>query len=91
MTKNPTVDAWFEKKKHPREEAMQAVCELTLKADPRITESIKWSTTIPCWHKGLEGDGDTARVVRFDDPADVRKRGSELTSVLRACCKRKDG
>jgi len=118
MRKSPAVDAWFEKKQHPMEEAMQAVRELTLKADPRITESIKWSTPtfeykgnifsfnpakkfvsllfhtgalIPGRHKGLEGDGDTARVMRFDDAVDVAKRGSELTSVLRAWCKLKDG
>lgn len=38
------VDAWFEKKQHPLESAMQEVRQLTLGADPRITESIKWST-----------------------------------------------
>jgi hypothetical protein len=38
------VDDWFEKKGHPLEEAMQRVRDLALAADPRITETIKWST-----------------------------------------------
>ncbi|HKY47143.1 MAG TPA: DUF1801 domain-containing protein [Acidimicrobiia bacterium] len=42
--RNPEVDAWFEKKKHPLEAAMQEVRGLALGADPRITEAIKWST-----------------------------------------------
>ena len=118
MAKNPAVDAWFEKKQHPMEEAMQAVRELALQADSRIVESIKWSTPtfqyegnifsfnpakkfvsllfhtgaqIPGSHKGLEGDGDTARVMRFADLADVQKRGHELTDVLRAWCDWKGG
>lgn len=115
--RNPAVDSWFEKKKHPLEDAMQAVRDLTLETDSRITESIKWSTPtfeykgnifsfnpstkfvsllfhqgakIPGKHNGLEGDGDTARVMRFANLADVEKRGKELTSVIRAWCKWKD-
>lgn len=42
--RNPEVDTWFEKKKHPLEDAMQAIREVTLATDNRITESIKWST-----------------------------------------------
>jgi hypothetical protein len=42
--RNPEVDAWFEKKKHPLEAALQEVRDLALGADPRITEAIKWST-----------------------------------------------
>ena len=42
--RNPDVDAWFEAKQHPMKEAMQVVRRVTLEADPRITESIKWST-----------------------------------------------
>jgi hypothetical protein len=44
--RNPEVDVWFEKKKHPLEAAMQEVRELALGADPRITEAIKWSTKL---------------------------------------------
>lgn len=118
MTKNPEVDDWFEKKQHPMEEAMQAVRELALQADPRITESIKWSTPtfeyrgnifsfnpakklvsllfhtgahIPGKHQGLEGDGDTARVMRFADLAEVHEQGHELTAILQAWCEWKDG
>jgi hypothetical protein len=116
--RNPEVDAWFEKKQHPMEEAMRAVREVSLSADSRITESIKWSTPtysyegnifsfnpakkfvsllfhtgakIPGNHPGLEGEGDTARVMRFADADEVRKRSSELTEVLVAWCRWKDG
>ena len=117
MAKNPAVDAWFENKKPPMEQAMQAVRELALNADPRITESIKWSTPtfeykgnifsfnpakkfvsllfhtaahLPGKYRGLEGDGDTARVMRFGDVAEVQKRGQDLVAILRAWCEWKD-
>jgi hypothetical protein len=115
--RNPEVDAWFEKKQHPMEEAMQAVREVSLSADSRITESIKWSTPtysyegnifsfnpakkfvsllfhtgakIPGDHPGLEGEGDTARVMRFADADEVKRRSAELTEVLAAWCRWKD-
>ena len=111
------VDAWFEEKLHPLEDAMQAVRDIALAADPRITESIKWSTPtysyqgnifsfnpakrfvsllfhtgahIPGNHPTLEGDGDTARVMRFEDVDEVRRRSGELTEVLEAWCRWKD-
>jgi hypothetical protein len=113
----PEVDVWFEKRGHPLEDAMQAVRDLTLAADPRIVESIKWSTPtfsykgnifsfnpaknfvsllfhtgakIPGEHDGLQGDGDTARVMRFADLAEVQRRSGELTAVLQAWCRWKD-
>lgn len=120
MTKNfnPAVDAWFEKKHHPLEPAMQEVRKVALGADPRITESIKWSTPtfeykgnifsfnpsksfvsllfhtgakLPGEYPPLEGEGETARVMRFRDLADVKSRKAELIAVLRAWCDWKDG
>ena len=41
---SPQVDAWFEKLEHPLRGEMLAVRRAILEADPRITESIKWST-----------------------------------------------
>ena len=38
------VDAWFEAKQHPQEEAMQRVRTVILGVDPRVTEAIKWQT-----------------------------------------------
>jgi hypothetical protein len=100
------------------EEAMQAVRDVTLSADPRITESIKWSTptysyegnifsfnpakkfvsllfhtgaNIPGDHPGLDGEGDTARVMRFADAGEVKRRADELREVLAAWCRWKDG
>jgi hypothetical protein len=117
MMRNPAVDAWFEKKQHPLEPMMQRVREITLSADPRITESIKWSTPtysyngnifsfnpakkfvsllfhtgahIPGPHPRLEGDGDTARVMRFGDLAEVEEGAPDLIAVLTAWCHWKD-
>ena len=43
MSRNPEVDAWFEAKQHPLEDAMQEVRSIIL-SDGRIEESIKWQT-----------------------------------------------
>lgn len=118
LPRNPLVDAWFEKKQPPLQAAMQEVRKLTLGEDPRITESIKWSTPtfeyngnifsfnpakrfvsllfhtgakIPGDFAGLEGDGDTGRVMRFSDLEDVKSRSGELKKVLKAWCDWKDG
>ncbi len=115
--RNPDVDAWFEKKRHPLEDAMQRVRDITLAADSRITETIKWSTptysykgnifsfnpakrfvsllfhtgaSIPGDHPALEGDTETARVMRFADLAAVEAGASDLTKVINAWCQWKD-
>lgn len=114
---NPDVDAWFEKKRHPLEEAMQRVRDITLAADARITETIKWSTptysykgnifsfnpakrivsllfhtgaSIPGDHPALEGDTDTARVMRFADLDAVEAGAADLSRVIKAWCQWKD-
>ena len=38
------VDEWFRERVHPQLDLMQAVRATILAADPRISESIKWST-----------------------------------------------
>lgn len=38
------VDAWFEARRHPQLELMRAVRAVILAADPRVSETIKWST-----------------------------------------------
>ena len=45
---------------------------------------------IPGDHAGLEGDGETARVMRFADLTEVRERSGELTAVLQVWCRWKD-
>jgi hypothetical protein len=45
---------------------------------------------IPGPHLGLEGDTDTARVMRFADVEDVARRTHELTDLLQAWCRWKD-
>jgi len=38
------VEAWFAAKRHPQEALMRKVRDVILKADPRITECVKWSS-----------------------------------------------
>lgn len=45
---------------------------------------------IPGEHQGLEGEGDTARVMRFADAAAVDHQAGELEAVVRAWCTWKD-
>lgn len=42
--RNPDVDAWLERYDNPMKEAVQRTREILLGADPRIDETIKWST-----------------------------------------------
>jgi len=39
---DPTVDAWFESYSNPQKPLVQAVRDLVLAADDRVTETIKW-------------------------------------------------
>lgn len=41
-TRNPEVDAWFERYSNPQRGLVQAVRETVLDADARVTEAIKW-------------------------------------------------
>jgi uncharacterized protein YdhG (YjbR/CyaY superfamily) len=42
MHLNAEVDAWFESYDNPQKPLVQAVREVVLAADDRITEAIKW-------------------------------------------------
>jgi hypothetical protein len=44
MQRNPIVDAWFEAYDNPQKAVAVRVRQVILDADPRITESVKWST-----------------------------------------------
>jgi hypothetical protein len=114
---NPEVDAWFVEKQPVQAKAMLRVREIILGADPRIEETIKWSTPtftyqgnivsfnpakklvsllfhkgaeIPGNHPRLDGEGDTARVMRFADLAEVEEGRADLEAVVRAWCVMKD-
>ena len=41
---NPEVDAWFGRYDNPMKEAVLRTREVLLAADPRLDETIKWST-----------------------------------------------
>ncbi len=43
-TRNPEVDAWFDRYENPMKEVALRTRELMLDADERIGETIKWST-----------------------------------------------
>ena len=43
-TRNPEVDAWFDRYENPMKEVVLRTRELMLDADGRIGETIKWST-----------------------------------------------
>ena len=45
---------------------------------------------IPGDHAGLEGDGETARVMRFVDEDAVERDSTDLESVIKAWCGWKD-
>ena len=45
---------------------------------------------IPGEHPALEGEGKSARVMRFADATDVRARSEELRQVVVAWCRWKD-
>jgi len=42
--RSPEVNAWFETYDNPMKEAVQRTREILIGADPRIGETIKWST-----------------------------------------------
>ena len=115
---NPEVDAWFALKEPVQAKAMLRVREIILGADPRIEETIKWSTPtfmykgnivsfnpakklvsllfhkgagIPGDHPRLEGEGDTARVMRFTNVGEVEEGRADLEAVIRAWCEMRDG
>ena len=52
MTGSADVERWFATKKPPAEQAMRRVREVILRADPRLTEYMKYGSV----HFGYEGD-----------------------------------
>lgn len=46
MSRNPRVDAFLLKKKHPRNDQIQLVRDIILSVDERIQEDIKWQSPI---------------------------------------------
>lgn len=42
MNKDASVDKWFTELEHPLKQEMQAVREIVLSADDRMTETVKW-------------------------------------------------
>lgn len=62
MKKSAAVDGWFKEKKPPAEAALQRVREVILRADPRVSESVKYGTVM------FGYQGDLATFVQFNKP-----------------------
>jgi len=61
MPRNKEVDAWFRERKPPAEQAMQRVRDVIHKADPRITEYVKYGSVQFAY------DGDMASYVKHGE------------------------
>src|SRR5207244_4638329 len=109
---SPEVERWFADRRLPAEETLRHVRTVILRADPRITEYVKYGTVQFAYegdlanfvqvkdrrvnlmfNRGariarsfphLEGDGTSARFMRFADPAEVDARADELSAIVRA-------
>lgn len=114
MTTSADVDRWFAERKPPAEKSLRRVREVFLKADPRMTEYVKYGTVqFACdgdlanfvrhgaktvtvmFNRGarikgdfphLEGDGPSARFMRFADEKEVTSRAHELSAIAKAWC-----
>jgi hypothetical protein len=75
MDKKAEVDAWFAAKRPRSEAAMQRTREIILAADPRVEELVQY-----------EGDGPSARFMRFADVTEVEARADELTTIVQTWC-----
>ena len=62
MKRNPEVDRWFKEKKLPAEAALQRVREIILRADARVSESVKYGTVM------FGYQGDLATFVQYKKP-----------------------
>jgi hypothetical protein len=71
MTLESDVDRWLRETNHPRESAF-------------LSLMFYRGAKIPGDFPHLEGDGPTARFLRFEDLADVRSKAKELRASVKA-------
>jgi len=62
VKRSAEVDKWFKERKPPAETALQRAREVILRADPRVTESVKYGTVM------FGYEGDLATFVQFTKP-----------------------
>jgi hypothetical protein len=62
VKRSANVDRWFKEKKPPAEAALQRVREIILRADPRVSESVKYGTVM------FGYQGDLATFVQYNKP-----------------------
>jgi hypothetical protein len=111
---NTEIERWFAQTKSPAEAELRRVREIILRADPRVTEHVKYGTVmfayegdfatfvqvqrrgvtlmlnrgsrIPGRFPHVEGDGPSARFMRFADRDEVESYAAELAKVVAAWC-----
>lgn len=90
--RSPEVDAWFEGYTNPLKPLVQAVREIILAADPRMTEAIKWKAPTFKYKGNLASFyPKSAKHVSLmfhtgatlPDPAGLLERGSEPEASAR--------
>jgi len=62
VRRSPEVDRWFKERKLPAEPALQRARDIILRADPRVTESVKHGTVM------FGYEGDLATFVQYNKP-----------------------
>jgi hypothetical protein len=73
MNRSPDVDAWFDKRKHPLDAAMRRARDIILKADDRVTESIKWNTPTFAYNGNIASFNPSKKLISI-----MFHRGAEI-------------
>lgn len=73
MNRNSEVDKWFEGREHALDAGLQRARDIILQADPRVTESIKWSTPTFSYKGNIASFMPSKRLISI-----MFHRGSEI-------------
>ena len=73
MNRSPDVDQWFEQARHPLDGLMRRARDIILRADGRVTESIKWKTPTFAFHGNIASFNPSKHVLSI-----MFHRGSEI-------------
>lgn len=70
------VDRWFTEQKPPAEEALQRAREVILRADRRVTESVKYGTVMFAY------EGDLATFVQYNTRGKSRDPNKQPVNIM---------
>jgi hypothetical protein len=73
MNRNPEVDQWFDQADHPLDATMRHARDVILRADGRVTESIKWKTPTFAYHGNIASFNPSKHVLSI-----MFHRGAEI-------------